>query len=96
MTTRFSIADLSDMLKMPVDLVRQAVDTLSQTGQLTAESFVFDERNWRISPSDVKRVQAWIQDGLQAGTLSPEKPKRVVKRKQVVHSEDGEDAARPR
>lgn len=96
MTTRFSIADLSDMLKMPVDLVRQAVDTLSQTGQLTAESFVFDERNWRISPSDVKRVQAWIEEGIQAGTLSLEKPKRVVKRKQVVSQESEEDASHPR
>lgn len=46
------------MLHVPVQYVRWAVDELS--ADFTGESFPFDERNWRIGPSDVKRIQAWI------------------------------------
>lgn len=58
MTTRFSVAELADMLKVPVEVVRHAADQLA--AEFTGESFLFNERSWRIAPSDVKRIQEWI------------------------------------
>ena len=85
MTTRFSLAELSEMLHVPVDVVRRAVDELSEQGLLTAESFVFGDRNWRVAPSDTKRIQQWIAD-LQTQNsdvfASPER--RRMKRKVVA------------
>ncbi|GMA58562.1 hypothetical protein C7445_10483 [Alicyclobacillus sacchari] len=69
MTTRFSISELAEMLHVPVSYIRQAVDALAS--DLTGESFVFQDRNWRIGPSDVKRIQEWIiehQDDLAEAT----------------------------
>jgi len=60
LTTRFSLAELADMLHVHVSHVRQAVDVLAATGQLTAESFQYAEKNWRIAPSDTKVIQDWI------------------------------------
>lgn len=89
MTTRFSLSELSNMLHVPVEYVREAVDTLSADGQLTAESFLFGERNWRIAPSDTKRIQAWILEQQGASRLTAEKPNRRVTRKVV--SRDARD-----
>ncbi len=83
MTTRFSLSELATMLHVPVEYVRAAVDALSQEGELTAESFLYGERNWRIAPSDTKRIQAWIEGEVQAGRLVEEKPVRKVRRKVV-------------
>ncbi|WAH35825.1 hypothetical protein [Alicyclobacillus dauci] len=58
MTTRFSLAELGDMLHVPVEQVRQAVEALAE--ELTGESFLYNERTWRIAPSDVKRIQTWL------------------------------------
>lgn len=71
------------MLHVPVEYVRAAVDALSQEGELTAESFLFGERNWRIAPSDTKRIQEWIASEVQAGRLVAEQPVRRVRRKVV-------------
>jgi len=84
MTTRFSLAELADMLHVPVSTIRQAVDTLAAEDSLTAESFIYMEKNWRISPSDVKRVQMWIEQAVESGRIVSERPARRVKRKQVI------------
>lgn len=84
MTTRFSLAELADMLDVRVEWVRTAVDALAEDGQLTAESFQFGDRNWRIAPSDVKRIQGWITAALDAGHLAATGKPRRVKRKQVL------------
>lgn len=73
------------MLHCPVDDVRWAVDTLSCRGELTAESFSYGEGNrlWRISPSDVKRIQAVIEQRQSAEACEArvaEQKRRVVKR----------------
>jgi hypothetical protein len=73
------------MLQVPVDAVRTAVDDLAEHNGLTAESFVYGERNWRIAPSDVKRVQDWIQAKQKSGELELERKSRRVVRKQVVN-----------
>lgn len=84
MTTRFSLSELADMLGSPVEWVRLAVDTLSAAGELTAESFIFGGRNWRIAPSDVKRIQTWLEEGVQSGFLTAEpKQNRSVRRRIV-------------
>lgn len=62
MTTRFSLSELGEMLHVPVQTIRLAVDELATRGHLTAESFIYGERNWRIAPSDVKRIQDFIRD----------------------------------
>lgn len=82
MTTRFSLAELSEMLHVPVDVVRRAVDELSEQGLLTAESFVFGDRNWRVAPSDTKRIQQWIVD-LQAqnsGAFASSQRRRIQRK----------------
>lgn len=87
MTTRFSLAELAEMLQVPVDAVRMAVDDLAKHNELTAESFVYGERNWRIAPSDVKRVQDWILAKQKSGELEFERKARRVVRRQVVNQE---------
>lgn len=84
MTTRFSLAELADMLHVPVNAIRQAVDTLAENGALTAESFVFMDKNWRISPSDVKRIQNWIERTVASGELVLEQTQRKVRAKRVI------------
>jgi DNA-binding GntR family transcriptional regulator len=84
LTTRFSLAELSEMFHVPVDIVRRAVDELSQQDLLTAESFVFGERNWRVAPSDTKRIQQWIVDKqAQNPELFASSERRRVKRKVI-------------
>lgn len=84
MTTRFSIAELADMLHVPVNHVRQAVDELAPT--FTGESFLFNERIWRIAPSDVKRIQSWIE--ARQDTLSAQRPPRKVRMKRIQSGEE--------
>lgn len=84
MTTRFSLAELAEMLHTTVEAVRAAVDDLSARGELTAESFEYGERNWRIAPSDTKIIQAWIQEKVASGELVIRPPQRKIKRKQVL------------
>ncbi|QRF24012.1 hypothetical protein FY534_10460 [Alicyclobacillus sp. TC] len=60
MTTRFSMAELAEMLHENIEHVRIAVDSLAAAGQLTGESFQFGHRNWRIAPSDVKNIAHWL------------------------------------
>lgn len=91
MTTRFSLAELADMLHVTVDAVRTAVDELSANEELTAESFVYGERNWRIAPSDTKKIQEWITQKVSSGELSIQKPQRRILRKQVVASTESTD-----
>lgn len=83
-TTRFSLAELSEMLHVPVDAVRFAVNELKKESQLTAESFLFAERNWRIAPSDVKRIQAYISQAVEEGRLQIQVPARKIKKKQIL------------
>jgi hypothetical protein len=90
-TTRFSLAELADMLHVTVDAVRIAVDELSANEELTAESFVYGERNWRIAPSDTKKIQEWIARKVSNGELTLQKPQRRILRKQVVPSPDATD-----
>lgn len=84
MTTRFSIAELSDMLQTPVAYIRIAIEELSRSDALTAESFIYAERNWRVAPSDVKRIQAWLAEAQTAGNLPSLQERRIVKRKRVI------------
>lgn len=87
MTTRFSIAELADMLHAPVEAVRTAVDELSRRGELTAESFAFGDRNWRVAPSDVKRIQAQIEDKAHSlDAAGPKERRHIVRKKQIDSS----------
>ncbi|GMA49565.1 hypothetical protein GCM10025857_09220 [Alicyclobacillus contaminans] len=88
MTTRFGLDELAEMLHTPVAAVRAAVDDLAARGELTAESFVYGDKNWRIAPSDTKRIQSWIEEQVRRGQLSLDKPTRRVVRKVRVTSED--------
>lgn len=83
MTTRFSLAELADMLHVRVELVRQAVEHLES--QLTGESFIYNDRTWRIAPSDVKRIKGWID--VHASTLEDVSTKRArrVRVKRMVN-----------
>lgn len=91
MTTRFSLAELADMLHTQVDAIRQAIDELAKRGELTAESFEYGERNWRIAPTDVKKIQAWIEAKQRSGEYVPQAPTRRLKAKKVIVVENAED-----
>ncbi|WP_198853021.1 hypothetical protein [Alicyclobacillus sp. SO9] len=84
MTTRFSLSELSEMLGVPVDVVRTAVEHLAGQKELTAETFVYGQRSWRVAPSDVKRLQDWIQSDAGGENLRVKRPQRRIKRKQKV------------
>lgn len=80
------------MLRVPVHAVRAAVDALSLSGALTAESFLYGEKNWRVAPSDTKRILAWIEEEVAKGTLELSPPKRKVMKKVVqVNHNPGDD-----
>ena len=71
------------MLSTSVEYVRRAVEELSVHGVLTKETFIYAERNWRIAPSDVKKVQEWIDEAIRAGTLHQGERRRRLVRKEV-------------
>lgn len=89
MTTRFSLAELAEMFHVPVAAVRNAVDELAACGELTAESFVFGGRNWRIAPSDTKRIQSWLEMRSVTADLPTNPPRRKVTRKVVQSPPEG-------
>lgn len=77
------------MLHVPVQYIRQAVDALSS--EFTGESFPFDDRNWRIGPSDVKRIQAWIidhEEQLRADALAAS---RRIRAKRLVSKQPSQE-----
>lgn len=84
MTVRFSIADVAQMIKEPVDRVRFAIEELDKRGDLTAETFLFAEKSWRVAPLDIKKIQAVI-----AEQPAPEgdKPKRRAVKKVIKSSQ---------
>lgn len=88
MTTRFSLGELADMLHVRVDVVRQAVEALES--ELTGESFVYNERTWRIAPSDVKRVQMWIEEHRDSLQGASQKRDRRVRMKRIEEGSDTE------
>ncbi|MCL6594069.1 MAG: hypothetical protein K6T31_08845 [Alicyclobacillus sp.] len=94
MTTRFSLAELAEMLHEPVERVRQAVDTLAAAGQLTAESFVFGGRNWRVAPTDVKRIQDWLASHQPAAAVAQER-RRVVRKRVLPPAESAQQSSEP-
>lgn len=87
-TTRFSLSELAEMLHVHVDAVRSAVDALAAEGGLTAESFPFGDRNWRIAPSDTKRIQTWIEKQIAAGGFVGNSTHRKVTRKVIRRPSD--------
>ncbi|MBX6353793.1 MAG: hypothetical protein IRZ10_10710 [Thermoflavifilum sp.] len=95
-TTRFSLAELADMLGAPLPSVRRAVERLAERGELTAESFQFAGHTWRIAPSDVKRVQdelaSVLADPLAGSTARQVRVKRVtrVQAQDQIVERDGE------
>jgi len=82
MTKRYSVADVSRMLQVDSDLVRGALDHLSTTGALTAESFLFADRAWRVAPSDVTKIQLYLQarPNRVSDEATPEKRRRVIRK----------------
>lgn len=86
MTTRFSLAELADMLSTSVTNIRAAITELSEQEVLTKETFEYGERNWRIAPSDIKKIQEWVTRAQAAGLLTREMKTPRLKRKQVIPS----------
>lgn len=89
LTTRFSLSELADMLHVRVEMVRQAVEALET--QLTGESFIYNDRTWRIAPSDVKRIKVWIDAHGETLEDSSGKRARRVRVKKIVEKGHDED-----
>ncbi|BCJ86748.1 hypothetical protein [Effusibacillus dendaii] len=83
MTIRFNLDDVAAMLKIPVERVRLALEELDRQGNLTAETFPFAERAWRIAPIDIKRIQSLLlEKGMiseQADAAAAKPPRRIVR-----------------
>lgn len=78
------MAELAEMLNSPVEHVRQAISELHKQDALTKETFLYLERNWRIAPSDVKKIQEWLMQAGVSGELASLTTSRRVKRKRVI------------
>ncbi|EPZ44641.1 hypothetical protein [Alicyclobacillus acidoterrestris] len=89
MTTRFSLAELADMLHVPVEAVRQAVESL--VDELTGESFLYNDRTWRIAPSDVKRIQLWLEVHPEVVEEARRSRTRRVRVKRIVAPGEGSE-----
>ncbi|MCY0875852.1 MAG: hypothetical protein OWT28_06245 [Firmicutes bacterium] len=68
MTKRYSIEDVAQMLQADVNKVRLTVSSLHRAQELSAETFPFAERAWRIAPSDVIKIQLRMEQGDTLGT----------------------------
>lgn len=88
MTTRFSVAELANMLNTPIENVRQAISELAEQEQLTKETFLYLDRSWRIAPSDIKKIQNWLQEARDSGRLSDAKQTHRVTRKRVLTGDE--------
>ncbi|RIV28784.1 hypothetical protein D2Q93_01970 [Alicyclobacillaceae bacterium I2511] len=93
MTTRFSLTELAEMFGQPVTAVREAVEQLSRRGELSAESFLFGQRSWRIAPSDTRKIKNHLNVAqrnpnlnLGVGSMEP----RPTRRKQIRKIMPGE------
>lgn len=71
------------MLQADGGSVRSAIATLDQAGELSAETFAFAGRAWRIAPSDVIKIQLHIDSSLG------EAPRPRQRRKIVRTTEPG-------
>ncbi|MFC4766695.1 hypothetical protein [Effusibacillus consociatus] len=84
MTVRFNMDDVAEMLKVPIERVRMALEELREQGDLTAETFLYAEKAWRIAPIDVKRIQNLLREkGLDTVDPQAEAPKRRIVKKVV-------------
>jgi hypothetical protein len=86
LTTRFSLAELAEMLHVPVENVRQAVDALK--AELTGESFMYNERTWAIAPSDVLRIQTWLETHRESASQNEKPRARRVRIKRIEQPEE--------
>ncbi|WP_156807298.1 hypothetical protein [Effusibacillus pohliae] len=81
MTVRFNMDDVAEMLQVPLERVRMALEELNEQGKLTAETFPYAEKAWRIAPIDIKRIQNLLREkGLDTpeAQIPTEKPKRRI------------------
>jgi len=74
------------MLSTSVENIRAAITELSTEGLLTKETFEYGERNWRIAPSDVKKIQEWVTLAQVEGLLVSQKKTNRIKSKHVISS----------
>ncbi|MFD1673411.1 hypothetical protein [Alicyclobacillus fodiniaquatilis] len=88
MTTRFSLAELADMLHVSVEAVRNAVE--AQRDELSGESFIYNERTWRIAPSDVLPIKTWLEAHPEAISQSAGAKARRVRVKRIAEEQAGE------
>ncbi|WP_096180692.1 ATP-binding protein [Effusibacillus lacus] len=98
MTVRFNMDDVAEMLKVPIDQVRMALEELREQGKLTAETFPFAEKAWRIAPIDIKRIQKLLGEkgvdtsGAPVEADKPdETPKRRIVKKVVKKPGNGDE-----
>ncbi len=57
MTKRYSIDEVADMLDRDASAIRKALRELQDQKELSAETFLFANGVWRITPTDVPKIQ---------------------------------------
>lgn len=71
MTKRYSIEQVADMLRSGSDRIRLALEELEKRNQLSAETFLFAHDIWRITPTDVPKIQEYLRAAAAEGVLPP-------------------------
>ena len=61
MTKRYSIEQVADMLRSGSDRIRLALEELEKRNQLSAETFLFAHDIWRVTPTDVPKIQEYLR-----------------------------------
>lgn len=61
MTKRYSVEQVAGMLVSDMSSIRNALEVLRDRHELSAETFLFADRSWRITPSDVQKVQSYLE-----------------------------------
>ncbi|PWI58340.1 hypothetical protein [Sulfoacidibacillus thermotolerans] len=84
MTKRYSVEQVAEMLGRDLLTVRTAVETLHKQRALSAETFLFAKRAWRVTPSDVSKIQIYLDEQVTGSMRHHERKVRRVVKRQVI------------
>ncbi len=83
MTKRYSVEQVATMLGKDMSSIRQAVEVLREEHRLSAETFLVGDRSWRVTPSDVQKIQAYLEWSIEElpSVTAQRRVRRVIKHK---------------
>ena len=83
LTKRYSIDEVAAMLERDALSIRKALRELQAQKELSAETFLFANGVWRITPTDVSKIQNQLEamvDSVSHSSHERKIRKRILKR----------------